>query len=629
MTDKVNFSIVKNQEGNIAVQSTVTSFNLDHVTQKDIVTFYNSFSQYAALDTGLLPVDGTGILTIRTAGEYTQFAYQHKPGLYHINWGSQEGARAAAYYVAQPYRIIICDMKAGNLLGARMFYSPYPITHPGQQLYHVNLPNINCKGYRGNGVGWICLYQNEDWSSLPLNERIVRFIERCSGVETYNDANMSETDGTRFYKEKGKPSYIWNPIEWQDKSVQEGYEWTLDESLWIPVLVSGMDEQSKHVDGGVPLTFADALVGDYQAYYYDTIHTKPINAIIRPDKTYSETQIMSHFVAAYQEAQTKSNHLLNNTFDSSSKIKSNIGSSIYTGSSLDYAPEDHSKVGNSESDTNDEEGYTCDCCEDWYQEEVFANDHYGNPVCEGCLQECYIYIETVDSYFYKDDDDIVYVETFGDYLHVNHDTILNCDLCESHYGAHGKNSQVKNLHNFNDEVLVCNSCIEQYAEEKDYNLVPCFSCGTKIIDKSNFTNNVPFTYYIDNIAPKINVPFIDFENDGIVSNQIADVYFCKNCQSGKIICPCGKVKDKNSEDFNACTSTQVKFNSDNEQIEFFVNKACATCVSEPYMDESGNHINANFIPENKDFFEQYHTVVQISGGLSKIHKGITSPDDLF
>jgi len=172
----VNYSIVQSDEGAIAVQSTVQSFNLDHVTQKDITSFYTRFSQFSAWDTGLLPVDGSGILSIRTAGEYTQFAYQHKPGLYHVNWGKSEGAAAAAYYLAQPYRIIICDMKEGNLLGARMFYSPYPITSPSQPLYHVNLPNINCKGYRGNGVGWICLYQNEDWTQFPLNERIVRFI---------------------------------------------------------------------------------------------------------------------------------------------------------------------------------------------------------------------------------------------------------------------------------------------------------------------------------------------------------------------------------------------------------------------------------------------------------------------
>jgi len=80
MSDKVNYSIVNTEQGNISVRSTVKSFNLDHVTEKDIVSFYNHFSTFSAWDTGLLPVEGSGILSIRTAGIYTQFAYQHKPG---------------------------------------------------------------------------------------------------------------------------------------------------------------------------------------------------------------------------------------------------------------------------------------------------------------------------------------------------------------------------------------------------------------------------------------------------------------------------------------------------------------------------------------------------------------------
>ena len=267
MADKVNYSIINSEEGNIAVRSTVKSFNLDHVTEKDIVSFYNHFSQYSAWDTGLLPVDGTGMLSLRTAGIYTQFAYQHKPGLYHVNWSRSEGSPATAYYVAQPYRIIICDMKEGNLLGARMFYSPYPITNPSQPLYHVNLPNTNCKGYRNNSVGWQCLYQNEDWSALPLNERIVRFIERCSGVETFNDGNMSETDGTRFYRENNKPEYLWNPVAWQEKS-QEGYEWTLDESLWIPVLVKDKEDETGKAADARKLGIAIMTPDEFRAKYF-------------------------------------------------------------------------------------------------------------------------------------------------------------------------------------------------------------------------------------------------------------------------------------------------------------------------------------------------------------------------
>jgi len=157
--DKVTYSFVKD-EGNFVFRSKVNSFNLDHVTDKDVSSFYTSFSNYAYFDTGLLPLDGTGLLGIRKAGDHTQVIYQHKPGMYYVNWGAYErDYDAVKFYFAQPYRIVIIDFLDNNLLGARTFYTVEPATHSGVQLYHVNLPNINCKGYRGNAVGWICLYQ--------------------------------------------------------------------------------------------------------------------------------------------------------------------------------------------------------------------------------------------------------------------------------------------------------------------------------------------------------------------------------------------------------------------------------------------------------------------------------------
>jgi hypothetical protein len=97
----VNYAFTTDQ-GNLVFRSSVNSFGLDHVTDKDIASFYTTFSQSAYFDTGLLPVDGTGLLSIRTAGNHTQIAYQYAPGKYYINWGSFEGDRdAKKYYVAQ------------------------------------------------------------------------------------------------------------------------------------------------------------------------------------------------------------------------------------------------------------------------------------------------------------------------------------------------------------------------------------------------------------------------------------------------------------------------------------------------------------------------------------------------
>ena len=43
MTDTFNYALVQNAEGNFVIQSTIKSFNLDQVTQKDIVSFYKNF----------------------------------------------------------------------------------------------------------------------------------------------------------------------------------------------------------------------------------------------------------------------------------------------------------------------------------------------------------------------------------------------------------------------------------------------------------------------------------------------------------------------------------------------------------------------------------------------------------
>jgi len=306
--DKVAYTFLKDNS-NVVFRSKVNSFNLDHVTDKDIRSFYAQFSNYAAFDTGLMPLDGTGVLSIRKAGPYTQVTYQHKPGSYYVNWGGYEkDPNAKKYLLAQPYRIVIIDFKNNNLLGARTFYSTVPATHLDIQLYHVNLPNINCKGYRGNGVGWICLYHNDDWSNLPFNERLALAVERCSGSESYNDANMSETDGPRFYQEMYSNdktfNYLWDPKVWEEKTLNQGYEWTTTDSCWIPIHVHDIDSQGAHHPTGVPFTLRMAIIGAYQAHYDDREHIKPITALQRNDGVIDSKQIMNYFVTSYNSSAT-------------------------------------------------------------------------------------------------------------------------------------------------------------------------------------------------------------------------------------------------------------------------------------------------------------------------------------
>lgn len=576
MTDKVNYSIIQDEKGAISVQSTVKSFNLDHVTTKEIVSFYQAFSTYAAHDTGLLPLDGTGILSLRSAGHYTQFAYQHKPGLYLVNWGAQEGDRYAhTYYVAQPYRIIICDMENGNLLGARMFYSPYPITTPSQPLYHVNLPNINCKGYRGNGVGWICLYKNEDWSSLPLNERITRFVERCSGVETYNDANMSETDGTRFYQESGKPSYIWDPVEWQQKSSDEGYEWTLDPDLWIPVLVKSMDDQKAHFKDGQPLTFADALVGDYQAYYDDRTHTKPINALIRPDRSLSSEEVLSYFVASYINS-SKTSSLLNDTFNASQTIKDKTGSSVFVNSPLLAQPQD------------DEDLDTCPDCEESHHSDNLYPTAYNTYVCQSCLDNGYIYVESANKHFHTEDDSLYYIESQDKWYHTSYDEHVFCDICSDIFFLDNPNSEVNS---FTNGLHICKPCLPSYVEENSIEHSKCDSCGTIVCTQpDHLINTVSYT----SVTPK----FISKDQN---ETAITKSYLCTSCATDYFVCPCGYVKPSSLKgiEFNPCNQTCI------DGVE--VSACCASCLGSPY--EKNGVFVADFVPENKDVFDAYQKAV--------------------
>lgn len=223
-------------------------------------------------NTGWLP---PGLRSYTQSGNHAQLVIITPPGVNRINWGRHEGDRdCKQYLLAQPWRIIIADTIEGNLFGTRMFYSPGPVNSPEQQLYHQNVPNINCRGYRGNGVGWVCLYHNESWESWSLAQKMDRIIERCSGSEAYNDANMDSTDGPRFYRDNRAPNYVCDPVAWEKKTEKEGVEWTFDSSLWIPVLVVDENQQDQHHEGGQPLTLEMAMNGKYNAYYGDTYHPK-------------------------------------------------------------------------------------------------------------------------------------------------------------------------------------------------------------------------------------------------------------------------------------------------------------------------------------------------------------------
>lgn len=269
-------------------------------SQIDTSEYAEKLGRYTHLDLGLFP---EGVRFFRQNLGYAQVVVELPPGINRNIWGDEEGDPDAEHFMlAQPYRIIIIDFKEGNFFGARIFYSTTPIYNLDIPLYNANLSNINCYGYNGNAVGWLCIYNNENLSQYTWEYKIRRMIERCSGEEAFNFGNMSETDGIKLYSEVS-PHYFLSDISiWEQKSQEEGYEWTLNSDLWIPIMVESEVEQStnnfnNHIrnqnhddeydeeyeeiddeifkEGSVPLTLRMALNGSYAATYEDKVSPKP------------------------------------------------------------------------------------------------------------------------------------------------------------------------------------------------------------------------------------------------------------------------------------------------------------------------------------------------------------------
>lgn len=278
-------------------------------SEKDFFSFYLNFSNSSYFDSGFMPVNNSGLISIRRAGSHTQLVYQHEPSINIISWSWSEGGNAHTYKVAQPYRIVIMDFVENSFYGARNFYSPYPMSSYRSILYHTNLPNVNCGGYsNGLGVGWICIYHKSESSNLlSINEMLMSGLARTSNFEVFNDTNMPETDGVRYYQQayancsldvslfenheeyydvdldiySDQYSYLWNPKIWQQKTEKEGLDFILDETILLPVYVEGIDNQDQHYPNGVHLTLEMAIKGSYKSYYEDPSPLKLYNKIDR------------------------------------------------------------------------------------------------------------------------------------------------------------------------------------------------------------------------------------------------------------------------------------------------------------------------------------------------------------
>lgn len=531
----INYTIKTNATGSTVIQSVVESNNLTHVTDKDIVSFYLKMSNGAFVDTGLLPVDGTGLLAYRQAGNHAQIVVQRSPKVNRIIWGrSERDTQAGEYFVAQPYQIYIGDILDDNFYGARIFYSPIPITNPNDVLYHTNLPNTNCRGYRGNGVGWVCLYHTEVWKGFPIGEKMARLIERCSGAEAYNDANMNETDGTRFYQSAGKPSYLWNPVDWQKKTEEEGIDWVTNLNLWMPIKVNGIDDQSHHFDDGIPLTIGMALTGNYAAYYGDKYLPKPVNAIVRQlnennnvmqviKKAYVASDAFGSVAFKAQDPYTYAVEVRGKNAKNISKISKN----------------------NEEEDESDDNTVVCDSCETTMHVDEVCISPNGSTLCQDCFSEDCVVLEDGETY---NKTDCIWIDSLDAWAHAN--DVTYCD-CGSPYvdsiTSGPKNSSLAfnhwliHLSDVNNDEKVCVECCTgehslslKLSEEIHPQIQKCAVSG------SVFPTNPLYGFkhvVIPNFA----------ENGELVKSYVAKhVYNDINHWPRTIPCPCGKLSNFNA-----------------------------------------------------------------------------------
>lgn len=267
-------------------------------TEKDLglslPRFLAGMGDLAYFETGLLPVEGSGVLSIRKFLDHTQIVAQIAPRVDAVYWrrhDTDDGygtKKKDLYNVAMPYRIWIGDIVEATFIGARHFYSPSPISTPNDLLYHTNLPNTNCVGYNGTSVGWICLYINQlsDFTQVEdIAQAVAMMEERCGTGEGYND-NMTGTDGPMFYStyhpDKKLGHRLSNVGEWEAYTEAHGVHWTQEEGVWLPVKVTGPDDQQQHNPDGMPLTIEMAMKGSYAAKYHDEMK-KPFNIAVRQD----------------------------------------------------------------------------------------------------------------------------------------------------------------------------------------------------------------------------------------------------------------------------------------------------------------------------------------------------------
>lgn len=546
-----------------------------------IYDLIKSYSSNAWIETGLLPVSGAGLLSYRAAFGYEQIIYQIPPGVYTVRWGEREhDENAQNYSLAHPWKVIIADFNNNNFLGLRHFYSPDAITYWDQQLYAVNLPNTNTLGYNGTSVGWTCLYLNDDTRSYTLDQKIEYVIHRESGLsEPYNDNNMRNTDGARFYQQGLKPEYTYNPSLWQEKTLAEGYSWILDPELLIPLRVRESGHAESYFSEAPEYTLRRASFEPYSAYYSDHTYVKPFNVLSQKGFTQEDRHIWLSPLIAIPKSSTQS-------VANPKELLASPVSFSFSKNMLAYT----------------KNGWSCQCCftkhphtttshdvvTDYeYDQEFNTYTFTWSSFCAHCVDQETMYIDDHGEYFVLST--LIYAE-HTDSWHLVGD-VYTCDSCSTSYAydpfyqAEKKNLVYTHIDLQDDDLNISNGCIS------------CIDLSQRVLcDVTGHIVHIDHTFPHSKISIEV-TPSADPSAPGVPKLVKSTVWTSVSVALAKDLIRCGC-------DFLVSKQGVILYGAENyPSVNAKTNESCVasgycqSCVS-AYTDQNGTQYKYTNIVDN-------------------------------
>lgn len=302
------------------------------------------------------------------------------------------------------------------------------------------------------------------------------------------------------------------------KTTEEGFLWTLNDQTWIPVLVQDQDHQDRHYENGVPLTLGMALTGDYQAYYSDTTHTKPVNKIARKDKSFDEDYVFTLVKKSYELSklkQTKPENLDPYTYVQ--KVRD-----IHA---LSSNPNGNGN-NNDDNDHDENEQFFCIACEEYYD---YSDDNHNvvddGVLCHDCYSEQYVYCENVGHDVHMEQGNVQYLEEIDTWIDANGPHVINCTGCgQIYYSKKFTNNFMPFLNSDTNDYDSCTQCFE-YANQLVQ--AECAVCSKSL------PMNPEYKSYVESIS------YINPD-----TNQIIDAHMHIDCsvKAASTVCPCGNLR---------------------------------------------------------------------------------------